>query len=229
MAEIRNGFIRPQIWYAKREKKMCGIENRLKIAEMQYIDMVFAGEKYVDDQGQIKKEYSVLPFFILDYSLTQNKELKFNMEPYMFKILERMMGPAIMFQRDYEYSCVKSYPLLVDTKNCVKTVTLTIKHQPFTDSSKSKPKASPWYIAINHSTSAVNEAGKVVAKVNGETLFFNLLNDEFMRFVDDTLRCIDLYVQSMGVPLMKMKQNTLAQQQEEFKQQREQKRWGTLG
>lgn len=221
MAEIRNGFIRPQIWYAKREKKMCGVESKLKVAEMQYIEMIFAGEKFEDGNGQRKKEYAVLPFFIKDYSINQSKELKFNMEPYMFKILERMMGPAIMFQRSYEYSSVKSYPVVVDKKNCVKTVTLTIKHQPFTDKTNTNPKDSPWYMAIRHDVSSVNESGKPVTKISSETLFFNMLNNEFQRMVDDTLRCMDLFVNAMAMPLMKMKQNEMARIQEEYRDSRQ--------
>ena len=62
---IRDGYMSPQVWVAKREQKVIEILDRLVPARVEYAENIFAGEKYLEN-GMVKREYALLTMVICE-------------------------------------------------------------------------------------------------------------------------------------------------------------------
>ena len=62
---IRDGYMSPQVWVAKREQKVIEVLDRLVPARVEYAENIFAGEKYLEN-GTVKRDYALLTMVICE-------------------------------------------------------------------------------------------------------------------------------------------------------------------
>ena len=221
--EIRNGYICPQIFSAKRPKKMIEILNKLKPARVEYAEQVFAGEKYIGVNGKEQRDYSILPLRIIDYGVTPHKQAVFNLEPADIRILQRMLDPCVNYERDMEKRYTKQF-VTSDPKTketLLKSATLVIKCQQYTDASKKTKKDFPWYIDIENKMGVPDAKGEKIQEVRDQAkLYFNASMDEWQQLIDDSCRCVDVFAYAFGVPLIAAKSDEAEKQRQEYRYDR---------
>ena len=86
---IRDGYMSPQVWVAKREQKVIEVLDRLVPARVEYAENIFAGEKYLEN-GTVKRDYALLTMVICEGKGAERKQVRFNFSPDNFFALRRV-------------------------------------------------------------------------------------------------------------------------------------------
>ena len=121
---IRDGYMSPQVWVAKREQKVIEVLDRLVPARVEYAENIFAGEKYLEN-GMVKREYALLTMVICEGKGAERKQVRFNFSPDNFSALRRECEPSIYAGRSYRKAFIK--------RNCnngelkIRAVTITFE------------------------------------------------------------------------------------------------------
>ena len=219
---IRDGYMSPQVWVAKREQKVIEVLDRLVPARVEYAENIFAGEKYLEN-GTVKREYALLTMVICEGKGAERKQVRFNFSPDNFSALRRECEPSIYAGRSYRKAFIK--------RNCnngelkIRAVTITFEqHQKDREgniktSKDGKPIVAeyPWFIGISEETGIADETGeKFAGKKTKVQSFIKMSSDEYQSMIDSTCRYIDVFAMAFGVPLLREKAKIAQRKREEY-------------
>lgn len=216
---IRDGFISPQVWVAKRETKVIEVLGKLTPARVEYAENIFGNEKYKDG-NKIKKDYSVLTMAIFDGKGDTRKTAKYNFNPNDFFALRRECASPINAKRSYVKELTKKN--LADGVMTIRTVTIRFEYykkrngEYELDSHGQKQESKyPWYIGISNRTGVPDENGVKIQKEISKVQTYMLLNsDEYQAMIDSTCRYIDVFAMAFGPALLREKRKqALAREQ----------------
>lgn len=219
---IRDGYMSPQVWVAKREQKVIEVLDRLVPARVEYAENIFAGEKYLEN-GTVKREYALLTMVICEGKGAERKQVRFNFSPDNFSALRRECEPSIYAGRSYRKAFIK--------RNCnngelkIRTVTITFEQYQkdregnIKTSKDGKPIVAeyPWFIGISEETGIADETGeKFAGKKTKVQSFIKMSSDEYQSMIDSTCRYIDVFAMAFGVPLLREKAKIAQRKREEY-------------
>lgn len=219
---IRDGYMSPQVWVAKREQKVIEILDRLVPARVEYAENIFAGEKYLEN-GMVKREYALLTMVICEGKGAERKQVRFNFSPDNFFALRRECEPSIYAGRSYRKAFIK--------RNCnngelkIRAVTITFEQYQkdregnIKTSKDGKPIVAeyPWFIGISEETGIADETGeKFAGKKTKVQSFIKMSSDEYQSMIDSTCRYIDVFAMAFGVPLLREKAKIAQRKREEY-------------
>lgn len=219
---IRDGYMSPQVWVAKREQKVIEILDRLVPARVEYAENIFAGEKYLEN-GMVKREYALLTMVICEGKGAERKQVRFNFSPDNFSALRRECEPSIYAGRSYRKAFIK--------RNCnngelkIRAVTITFEQYQkdregnIKTSKDGKPIVAeyPWFIGISEETGIADETGeKFAGKKTKVQSFIKMSSDEYQSMIDSTCRYIDVFAMAFGVPLLREKAKIAQRKREEY-------------
>lgn len=219
---IRDGYMSPQVWVAKREQKVIEILDRLVPARVEYAENIFAGEKYLEN-GIVKREYALLTMVICEGKGTERKQVRFNFSPDNFFALRRECEPSVYAGRSYRKAFIK--------RNCnngelkIRAVTITFEQYQkdregnIKTSKDGKPIVAeyPWFIGISEETGIADETGeKFAGKKTKVQSFIKMSSDEYQSMIDSTCRYIDVFAMAFGVPLLREKAKIAQRKREEY-------------
>lgn len=219
---IRDGYMSPQVWVAKREQKVIEILDRLVPARVEYAENIFAGEKYLEN-GTVKREYALLTMVICEGKGAERKQVRFNFSPDNFSALRRECEPSIYAGRSYRKAFIK--------RNCnngelkIRAVTITFEQYQkdregnIKTSKDGKPIVAeyPWFIGISEETGIADETGeKFAGKKTKVQSFIKMSSDEYQSMIDSTCRYIDVFAMAFGVPLLREKAKIAQRKREEY-------------
>lgn len=219
---IRDGYMSPQVWVAKREQKVIEVLDRLVPARVEYAENIFAGEKYLEN-GTVKREYALLTMVICEGKGAERKQVRFNFSPDNFSALRRECEPSIYAGRSYRKAFIK--------RNCnngelkIRAVTITFEQYQkdregnIKTSKDGKPIVAeyPWFIGISEETGIADETGeKFVGKKTKVQSFIKMSSDEYQSMIDSTCRYIDVFAMAFGVPLLREKAKIAQRKREEY-------------
>lgn len=219
---IRDGYMSPQVWVAKREQKVIEVLDRLVPARVEYAENIFAGEKYLEN-GTVKREYALLTMVICEGKGAERKQVRFNFSPDNFSALRRECEPSIYAGRSYRKAFIK--------RNCnngelkIRAVTITFEQYQkdregnIKTSKDGKPIVAeyPWFIGISEETGIADETGeKFAGKKTKVQSFIKMNSDEYQSMIDSTCRYIDVFAMAFGVPLLREKAKIAQRKREEY-------------
>ena len=219
---IRDGYMSPQVWVAKREQKVIEVLDRLVTARVEYAENIFAGEKYLEN-GMVKREYALLTMVICEGKGAERKQVRFNFSPDNFFALRRECEPSIYAGRSYRKAFIK--------RNCnngelkIRAVTITFEQYQkdregnIKTSKDGKPIVAeyPWFIGISEETGIADETGeKFAGKKTKVQSFIKMSSDEYQSMIDSTCRYIDVFAMAFGVPLLREKAKIAQRKREEY-------------
>lgn len=219
---IRDGYMSPQVWVAKREQKVIEVLGRLVPARVEYAENIFAGEKYLEN-GTVKREYALLTMVICEGKGAERKQVRFNFSPDNFSALRRECEPSIYAGRSYRKAFIK--------RNCnngelkIRAVTITFEQYQkdregnIKTSKDGKPIVAeyPWFIGISEETGIADETGeKFAGKKTKVQSFIKMSSDEYQSMIDSTCRYIDVFAMAFGVPLLREKAKIAQRKREEY-------------
>lgn len=219
---IRDGYMSPQVWVAKREQKVIEVLDRLVPARVEYAENIFAGEKYLEN-GTVKREYALLTMVICEGKGAERKQVRFNFSPDNFSALRRECEPSIYAGRSYRKAFIK--------RNCnngeLKIRAVTITFEQYQKDRKGNIKTSkdgkpivaeyPWFIGISEETGIADETGeKFAGKKTKVQSFIKMSSDEYQSMIDSTCRYIDVFAMAFGVPLLREKAKIAQRKREEY-------------
>jgi hypothetical protein len=219
---IRDGYMSPQVWVAKREQKVIEVLDRLVPARVEYAENIFAGEKYLEN-GMVKREYALLTMVICEGKGAERKQVRFNFSPDNFFALRRECEPSIYAGRSYRKAFIK--------RNCnngelkIRAVTITFEQYQkdregnIKTSKDGKPIVAeyPWFIGISEETGIADETGeKFAGKKTKVQSFIKMSSDEYQSMIDSTCRYIDVFAMAFGVPLLREKAKIAQRKREEY-------------
>lgn len=219
---IRDGYMSPQVWVAKREQKVIEVLDRLVPARVEYAENIFAGEKYLEN-GTVKREYALLTMVICEGKGAERKQVRFNFSPDNFSALRRECEPSIYAGRSYRKAFIK--------RNCnngelkIRAVTITFEQYQkdregnIKTSKDGKPIVAeyPWFIGISEETGVADETGeKFAGKKTKVQSFIKMSSDEYQSMIDSTCRYIDVFAMAFGVPLLREKAKIAQRKREEY-------------
>ena len=219
---IRDGYMSPQVWVAKREQKVIEVLDRLVPARVEYAENIFAGEKYLEN-GTVKREYALLTMVICEGKGAERKQVRFNFSPDNFSALRRECEPSIYAGRSYREAFIK--------RNCnngeLKIRAVTITFEQYQKDREGKIKTSkdgkpivaeyPWFIGISEETGIADETGeKFAGKKTKVQSFIKMSSDEYQSMIDSTCRYIDVFAMAFGVPLLREKAKIAQRKREEY-------------
>ena len=219
---IRDGYMSPQVWVAKREQKVIEVLDRLVPARVEYAENIFAGEKYLEN-GTVKREYALLTMVICEGKGAERKQVRFNFSPDNFSALRRECEPSIYAGRSYRKAFIK--------RNCnngelkIRAVTITFeqyqkdRERNIKTSKDGKPIVAeyPWFIGISEETGIADETGeKFAGKKTKVQSFIKMSSDEYQSMIDSTCRYIDVFAMAFGVPLLREKAKIAQRKREEY-------------
>mgnify|MGYP000348577367 FL=1 len=219
---IRDGYMSPQVWVAKREQKVIEVLDRLVPARVEYAENIFAGEKYLEN-GTVKREYALLTMVICEGKGAERKQVRFNFSPDNFSALRRECEPSIYAGRSYRKAFIK--------RNCnngelkIRAVTITFEQYQkdregnIKTSKDGKPIVAeyPWFIGISEETGIADETGeKFAGKKTKVQSFIKMSSDEYQSMIDSTCRYIDVFAMAFGVPLLREKAKIAQRKREEY-------------
>lgn len=219
---IRDGYMSPQIWVAKREQKVIEVLDRLVPARVEYAENIFAGEKYLEN-GTVKRDYALLTMVICEGKGAERKQVRFNFSPDNFSALRRECEPSIYAGRSYRKAFIK--------RNCnngelkIRAVTITFEQYQkdregnIKTSKDGKPIVAeyPWFIGISEETGIADETGeKFAGKKTKVQSFIKMSSDEYQSMIDSTCRYIDVFAMAFGVPLLREKAKIAQRKREEY-------------
>lgn len=219
---IRDGYMSPQVWVAKREQKVIEILDRLVPARVEYAENIFAGEKYLEN-GTVKREYALLTMVICEGRGAERKQVRFNFSPDNFFALRRECEPSVYAGRSYRKAFIK--------RNCnngelkIRAVTITFEQYQkdregnIKTSKDGKPIVAeyPWFIGISEETGIADETGeKFAGKKTKVQSFIKMSSDEYQSMIDSTCRYIDVFAMAFGVPLLREKAKIAQRKREEY-------------
>lgn len=219
---IRDGYMSPQVWVAKREQKVIEVLDRLVPARVEYAENIFAGEKYLEN-GTVKREYALLTMVICEGKGAERKQVRFNFSPDNFSALRRECEPSIYAGRSYRKAFIK--------RNCnngelkIRAVTITFEQYQkdregnIKTSKDGKPIVAeyPWFIGISEETGIADETGeKFAGKKTKVQRFIKMSSDEYQSMIDSTCRYIDVFAMAFGVPLLREKAKIAQRKREEY-------------
>lgn len=219
---IRDGYMSPQIWVAKREQKVIEVLDRLVPARVEYAENIFAGEKYLEN-GTVKRDYALLTMVICEGKGAERKQVRFNFSPDNFFALRRECEPSVYAGRSYRKAFIK--------RNCnngelkIRAVTITFEQYQkdregnIKTSKDGKPIVAeyPWFIGISEETGIADETGeKFAGKKTKVQSFIKMSSDEYQSMIDSTCRYIDVFAMAFGVPLLREKAKIAQRKREEY-------------
>lgn len=219
---IRDGYMSPQVWVAKREQKVIEVLDRLVPARVEYAENIFAGEKYLEN-GTVKREYALLTMVICEGKGAERKQVRFNFSPDNFSALRRECEPSVYAGRSYRKAFIK--------RNCnngelkIRAVTITFEQYQkdregnIKTSKDGKPIVAeyPWFIGISEETGIADETGeKFAGKKTKVQSFIKMSSDEYQSMIDSTCRYIDVFAMAFGVPLLREKAKIAQRKREEY-------------
>ena len=219
---IRDGYMSPQVWVAKREQKVIEVLDRLVPARVEYAENIFAGEKYLEN-GTVKRDYALLTMVICEGKGAERKQVRFNFSPDNFSALRRECEPSIYAGRSYRKAFIK--------RNCnngelkIRAVTITFEQYQkdregnIKTSKDGKPIVAeyPWFIGISEETGIADETGeKFAGKKTKVQSFIKMSSDEYQSMIDSTCRYIDVFAMAFGVPLLREKAKIAQRKREEY-------------
>ena len=219
---IRDGYMSPQIWVAKREQKVIEVLDRLVPARVEYAENIFAGEKYLEN-GTVKRDYALLTMVICEGKGAERKQVRFNFSPDNFSALRRECEPSIYAGRSYRKAFIK--------RNCnngeLKIRAVTITFEQYQKDREGNIKTSkdgksivaeyPWFIGISEETGIADETGeKFAGKKTKVQSFIKMSSDEYQSMIDSTCRYIDVFAMAFGVPLLREKAKIAQRKREEY-------------
>ena len=219
---IRDGYMSPQVWVAKREQKVIEVLDRLVPARVEYAENIFAGEKYLEN-GTVKREYALLTMVICEGKGAERKQVRFNFSPDNFFALRRECEPSIYAGRSYRKAFIK--------RNCnngelkIRAATITFEQYQkdregnIKTSKDGKPIVAeyPWFIGISEETGIADETGeKFAGKKTKVQSFIKMSSDEYQSMIDSTCRYIDVFAMAFGVPLLREKAKIAQRKREEY-------------
>lgn len=219
---IRDGYMSPQVWVAKREQKVIEVLDRLVPARVEYAENIFAGEKYLEN-GTVKRAYALLTMVICEGKGAERKQVRFNFSPDNFFALRRECEPSIYAGRSYRKAFIK--------RNCnngelkIRAVTITFEQYQkdregnIKTSKDGKPIVAeyPWFIGISEETGIADETGeKFAGKKTKVQSFIKMSSDEYQSMIDSTCRYIDVFAMAFGVPLLREKAKIAQRKREEY-------------
>lgn len=219
---IRDGYMSPQVWVAKREQKVIEVLDRLVPARVEYAENIFAGEKYLEN-GTVKREYALLTMVICEGKGAERKQVRFNFSPDNFSALRRECEPSIYAGRSYRKAFIK--------RNCnngelkIRAITITFEQYQkdregnIKTSKDGKPIVAeyPWFIGISEETGIADETGeKFAGKKTKVQSFIKMSSDEYQSMIDSTCRYIDVFAMAFGVPLLREKAKIAQRKREEY-------------
>ena len=219
---IRDGYMSPQVWVAKREQKVIEVLDRLVPARVEYAENIFAGEKYLEN-GTVNREYALLTMVICEGKGAERKQVRFNFSPDNFSALRRECEPSIYAGRSYRKAFIK--------RNCnngelkIRAVTITFEQYQkdregnIKTSKDGKPIVAeyPWFIGISEETGIADETGeKFAGKKTKVQSFIKMSSDEYQSMIDSTCRYIDVFAMAFGVPLLREKAKIAQRKREEY-------------
>lgn len=219
---IRDGYMSPQVWVAKREQKVIEVLDRLVPDRVEYAENIFAGEKYLEN-GMVKREYALLTMVICEGKGAERKQVRFNFSPDNFSALRRECEPSIYAGRSYRKAFIK--------RNCnngelkIRAVTITFEQYQkdregnIKTSKDGKPIVAeyPWFIGISEETGIADETGeKFAGKKTKVQSFIKMSSDEYQSMIDSTCRYIDVFAMAFGVPLLREKAKIAQRKREEY-------------
>ena len=219
---IRDGYMSPQVWVAKREQKVIEVLDRLVPARVEYAENIFAGEKYLEN-GTVKRDYALLTMVICERKGAERKQVRFNFSPDNFFALRRECEPSVYAGRSYRKAYIK--------RNCnngelkIRAVTITFEqYQKDRDGNvkmgrDGKPIISeyPWFIGISEETGKADETGeKFAGKKTKVQSFIKMSSDEYQSMIDSTCRYVDVFAMAFGVPLLREKAKIAERKREEY-------------
>ena len=219
---IRDGYMSPQVWVAKREQKVIEVLDRLVPARVEYAENIFAGEKYLEN-GTVKREYALLTMVICEGKGAERKQVRFNFSPDNFSALRRECEPSIYAGRSYRKAFIK--------RNCnngelkIRAVTITFEQYQkdregnIKTSKDGKPIVAeyPWFIGISEETGKADETGeKFAGKKTKVQSFIKMSSDEYQSMIDSTCRYVDVFAMAFGVPLLREKAKIAERKREEY-------------
>ncbi len=219
---IRDGYMSPQVWVAKREQKVIEVLDRLVPARVEYAENIFAGEKYLEN-GTVKREYALLTMVICEGKGAERKQVRFNFSPDNFFALRRECEPSVYAGRSYRKAFIK--------RNCnngelkIRAVTITFEQYQkdregnIKTSKDGKPIVAeyPWFIGISEETGIADETGeKFAGKKTKVQSFIKMSSDEYQSMIDSTCRYIDVFAMAFGVPLLREKAKIAQRKREEY-------------
>lgn len=219
---IRDGYMSPQVWVAKREQKVIEVLDRLVPARVEYAENIFAGEKYLEN-GTVKRDYALLTMVICEGKGAERKQVRFNFSPDNFFALRRECEPSVYAGRSYRKAFIK--------RNCnngelkIRAVTITFEQYQkdregnIKTSKDGKPIVAeyPWFIGISEETGIADETGeKFAGKKTKVQSFIKMSSDEYQSMIDSTCRYIDVFAMAFGVPLLREKAKIAQRKREEY-------------
>ena len=219
---IRDGYMSPQVWVAKREQKVIEVLDRLVPARVEYAENIFAGEKYLEN-GTVKREYALLTMVICEGKGAERKQVRFNFSPDNFSALRRECEPSIYAGRSYRKAFIK--------RNCnngelkIRAVTITFEQYQkdregnIKTSKDGKPIVAeyPWFIGISEETGIADETGeKFAGKKTKVQSFIKMSSEEYQSMYDITCWYIVVFAMAFGVPLLREKAKIAQRKREEY-------------
>ena len=219
---IRDGYMSPQVWVAKREQKVIEVLDRLVPARVEDAENIFAGEKYLEN-GTVKRDYALLTMVICEGKGAERKQVRFNFSPDNFFALRRECEPSVYAGRSYRKAFIK--------RNCnngelkIRAVTITFEQYQkdregnIKTSKDGKPIVAeyPWFIGISEETGIADETGeKFAGKKTKVQSFIKMSSDEYQSMIDSTCRYIDVFAMAFGVPLLREKAKIAQRKREEY-------------
>lgn len=219
---IRDGFLSPQVWVAKRETKVIEILDRLTPARVEYAENIFGIEKYKDENGNEKRQYSILTMAISDGKGSSRKTVKYNFSPNDFTALRRECEPSIQFKKPYSFERTKK--VYMNGTLTFRTVTIRFEYfkmkngQPELDSNgQQKVSMYPWYIGISERSGEPDRSKtKIVKELSNNKSYVLLSSGEYQSMIDSTCRYIDVFAMAFGVPLLREKAKIAAARLAEY-------------
>ncbi len=219
--KIRNGYLSPQVWVAKREQKGIEVLGRLLPARVEYAENIFAGEKYMEN-GVVKRDYSLLTVVIYEGKGESRKKVLYNFGPNDIFALRRECEPSINYGRSYSKSSVK--------RNCrngeIKIRTVTITYERYQKDKNGNIKRDkngnqilsnyPWFIGISEESGKADKDGKRI--IDGKERvqsYIQMSSEEYQSMLDSTCRYIDVFAMAFGVGVLREKAKIAKQKQEE--------------
>lgn len=224
--DIRDGFLSPQIWVTKRKVKgkvqVAEVFGRLTPARVEYAENIFGGEKYIDENGKPKRDYSLLPFVITDGVGDKRKSVKYNFTPNNFTALRRESEASIIYHKPYERKFEKMN--CIERKMTIRTVTIRYEYYKKVNGQNTldehgKPVISqyPWFIGISEIKGDSDAKGeKMVKETEKKQSFILLSSDDYQAMLDCTCRYIDVYAMAFGVSLLREKAKQALQRKLEY-------------
>lgn len=223
---IRDGFLSPQVWVTKRKVRgkiqVAEVLGRLTPARVEYAENIFGGEKYIDENGNSKRDYSLLTLVITDGVGEKRKSVKYNFTPNNFTALRRESEASIIYHKPYDRKFEKTN--CIDRKMTMRTITIRYEHYKkergkdvLDESGKPVVSQYPWFIGISEIKGDSDANGeKMVKETEKKQSYILLSSDDYQAMLDSTCRYIDVYAMSFGVPLLREKAKQALKRMQEY-------------